>query len=190
MKLFNCKKDSPQHELLQQIGIGSYVEIPEDFDSDAWLTATDRYIFQTKNRQKAFYFIEYIFNIIKSKLFGFGKTDFGQNYSDEEFDDTEFNQTLERSMEIIEEIQARVQSFAERLIDTDRAEIEYINKRIVYYRKDHPANPGYARYVEALDGSNRFEYGWVGESGTRKETIDSILYHLGYECAQIEMGTL
>ena len=190
MKIFKRKKDSAQHEILQQFGVGSYFEIPEDFDCDAWLTATNQYIFQTSYRQKALYFIAHMFDTIKSKLFGFGKTDFDQSYSDGEFDDTEFNQTLERGFEIVEEIQPQVQSFAEQLIDTDRAEIKYRNKRIVYYRKDHPTNPGYARYVEDLDGSNRFEYGWVGESGTRKEIFDSILYHLGYECAQIEMGTL
>jgi hypothetical protein len=190
MKIFKRKKDSPQHELLQQIGVGSYFEIPEDFDCDAWLTATDRHIFQTTFRQKALHFIAYVFDIIKSTLFGFGKKDCDQNYFDEEFDDTEFNQTLERGIEIVEEIQPQVQGFAERLIDTDRAEIEYMNKRIVYYRKDHPTNPGYARYVEDLDGSNGFEYGWGSESGSRKEIIDSILHHLGYECAQIEMGTL
>lgn len=116
--------------------------------------------------------------------------DINEDHSSEEFDDTEFIQTLERGVEIVAGIEAQVERFAELLLDTDRAEIEYRNKRIVYYRKNHPTISGYARYVEDLDGSNRFEYGWISKSGTRKEMIDSILYHLGYECAQIEMGTL
>ena len=190
MKMFKRKKESPQHELLQHLGIGSYFEIPEDFDCDAWLTATDRHIFKTKFRQKAFHFIVNVFIIIKSKLFSFGMKDINEDHSSEEFDDTEFIQTLERGVEIVAGIEAQVERFAELLLDTDRAEIEYRNKRIVYYRKNHPTISGYARYVEDLDGSNRFEYGWISKSGTRKEMIDSILYHLGYECAQIEMGTL
>ncbi len=189
MKIFKRKKVL-EEEATSGPGWAAYVEVPEDFDWEAWLTATDQYIFQTTFRQNGLHFIAYVFDIIKSTLFGFGRNDFDQNYFDEEFDDTEFNQTLERGMEIVEEIQPQVQGFAERLIDTDRAEIEYMNRRIVYYRKDHPTNPGYARYVEDLDGSNGFEYGWGSESGSRKEVIDSILHHLGYECAQIEMGTL
>jgi hypothetical protein len=93
-------------------------------------------------------------------------------------------------LEIIKEIDAQAQSFAEKLIDTDRAEIEFMNKRIVYYRKNHLTNKGYAQYVEDLDGSNKFEYGWNSENGTRQQIIDSIIFHLGYECAQIENGSL
>jgi hypothetical protein len=37
MKIFKRKKSSSQHELLQQIGVGSYFEIPDDFDADAWI---------------------------------------------------------------------------------------------------------------------------------------------------------
>lgn len=133
--MFKRKKESPQHELLQQLGIGSYFEIPEDFDCDAWLTATDRHIFKTKFRQKAFYFIVNVFIIIKSKLFSFGMKDINEDHSSEEFDDTEFIQTLERGVEIVAGIEAQVERFAELLLDTDRAEIEYRNKRIVYYRK-------------------------------------------------------
>jgi hypothetical protein len=36
MKIFKRKKSSSQHELLQQIGVGSYFEIPNDFDADSW----------------------------------------------------------------------------------------------------------------------------------------------------------
>jgi hypothetical protein len=93
-------------------------------------------------------------------------------------------------VEIVEKFHTQVRTFAEQLIDTDRAEIEYLNKRIVYYRKDHPTNRGFARYVEDLDRSNRFEYGWGSENGTREQIIDSITFHLGYDCAQIENGSL
>lgn len=190
MKIFKRKKASPQHELLQEIGVGSYFEIPEDFDSDAWLTATDRHTFRSTFRQKRLHNIAQIFNMIKSKTFGYRENDFDPDDSIEEFDDTEFIQTLERGMEIVEEIEPQVQSFAKQLIDTDHAEIEYMNRRIVYYRKNHPTISGYARYVEDFDGSNRFEFGWISKSGTRKEMFDSILYHLSFELAQLEMGTL
>ena len=36
MKIFKRKKSSLQHELLQQISVGSYFEIPDDFDADSW----------------------------------------------------------------------------------------------------------------------------------------------------------
>jgi hypothetical protein len=36
MKIFRRKRQSSQHELLQEIGVGSYFEIPEDFDADSW----------------------------------------------------------------------------------------------------------------------------------------------------------
>ncbi len=36
MKIFKRKKSSSKHELLQQIGVGSYFEIPNDFDADSW----------------------------------------------------------------------------------------------------------------------------------------------------------
>jgi hypothetical protein len=36
MKIFRRKKGSSQHQLLEQIGVGSYFEIPDDFDADSW----------------------------------------------------------------------------------------------------------------------------------------------------------
>ena len=36
MKIFKRKKDSLQHELLEQIGVDSYSEIPDEFDADSW----------------------------------------------------------------------------------------------------------------------------------------------------------
>jgi hypothetical protein len=36
MKILKRKRSSSQHELLEQIGVGSYFEIPEDFDADSW----------------------------------------------------------------------------------------------------------------------------------------------------------
>ena len=190
MKIFRRKKGSSQHELLEQIGVGSYLEIPDDFDADAWANANDTYFFQMTFRHKAFQFIGYLFYKIKSKLHWFRINDSEKDFSDEEFDDTEFNLTFQRGVEIVEKFHTQVRTFAEQLIDTDRAEIEYLNKRIVYYRKDHPTNRGFARYVEDLDRSNRFEYGWGSENGTREQIIDSITFHLGYECAQIENGSL
>ena len=190
MKIFRRKKGSSQHELLEQIGVGSYFEIPDDFDADAWANANDSYIFQMTFRHKALHFIGYLFYKITSKLPWFRTSDLEKDSNGEEFDDTEFNLTFQRGVEIVEEFHTRVRTFAELLIDTDRAEFEYMNKRIVYYRKDHPTNRGFARYVEDLDGSNRFEYGWGSENGTREQIIDSISFHLGYECAQIENGSL
>lgn len=108
----------------------------------------------------------------------------------EEFDDSDFIHTFERGIEIVKEFKFAFQNFAGQLLDTGSAEFEYMNKRVVYYRKDHPTNNGYARFVEDLDCSNRFEYGWGSESGTREQIIDSIMFHLGYECAQIENGSL
>ena len=190
MKIFKRKKQSTQHELLREIGVGSYFEISDDFDSDAWANATDTYYFRLTFRDKALHFVGYLFKKIKYKLLWFRTSNYEKDSADEEYDDTEFDLTFQRGMEIIEEIHPQCQNFAEQLIDTDRAEIEYMNKRIVYYRKDHPTNRGYARYVEDLDGSNKFEYGWGSENGTREQIIDSITFHLAYECAQIENGSL
>ena len=36
MKIFRRKKQSSQHKLLHEIGVGSYFEIPDDFDADSW----------------------------------------------------------------------------------------------------------------------------------------------------------
>lgn len=190
MKIFRRKKQSTQHELLREIGVGSYLEIPDDFDSDAWANATDTYYFRLTFRDKALHFIRYSFNKFKSKLLWYQTSNYEENSADEEFDDTEFILTFQRGMEIIEEIYPQARNFAEKLIATDRAEIEYMNKRIVYYRKDHPTNRGYAQYVEDLNGLNKFEYGWSSKSGSREQIIDSIMSRLGYECAQIENGSL
>ncbi len=187
MKIFRRKKVA--EEPTSGPGWAAYIEVPQDFDYDSWLTATNRHILQMTFRHKVLHFVSYVFDKVNTNLFVFDKKHFDQHDSDAEYDDTEFVQTLERGMEIIREIEPQVRSFAEQLIDADRAEIEYINRRIVYYRKDHPSNPGYARYIEDLDGSNRFEYGWRSKSGTREQIINSILYDVGYDCAEVEMET-
>jgi hypothetical protein len=112
------------------------------------------------------------------------------DYFDEEFDDSDLKQTIERGLEIINEIPQRVQYFADQLINTNRSEIEYMNRRIVYFRKDHSTNSGFARYVEDLDGSNRFEYAWGCETGTRNQIIESIRHNIGYDLARVEHGSL
>jgi hypothetical protein len=190
MKIFKRKKNSPQHELLETIRFGSYIETPDDFDADAWANANDSYFFQITFRHKAKQFIGYLFNKIKSKLPWLRTSNLEQHSNDEEFDDAEFILTFQRGLEIVEEFDNQFRTFAEQLMDTNRAEIEYMNKRIVYYRKDHPTNKGFARYIEDLDHSNRFEYGWGSENGTREQNIDSIMSYLGFECAQVENGSL
>jgi hypothetical protein len=161
--------------------------MPDDFDFESWVDECENFYANPPLHKKVKHFISYLPFFIKYRVLHLRLADKIQ-ISDE--DDEEFSETFGRGIEIISELNPLIQEFAERLIDNDRAEIVYRNKRIIYYRKDHSTNSGYARYIEDLDGSNKFEYGWGHESGTRQQIIESISLHVGYECAQIEMRTL
>ena len=187
MKKFKRKAITPNEEPLSGPRWSAFFEMPEDFDFEAWIDECENFHADPPFSKKLKHFISYLPFFIKYRVLHLRSTDKIQ-ISDE--DDEEFSETFGRGIEIISELNPLIQEFAEQLIDKDRAEIEYRNKRIVYYRKDHPTNSGYARYIEDLNGSNKFEYGWGHESGTRQEIIESISLYIGYECAQIEMGTL
>jgi len=189
MKIFK-KKRAVTKEPTSGLGYSAYVEMPEDFDYEAWVNAADQHIFEMSFRQKVLHFFSYMNWKIKSKMLGSRMSHIENDYFDEEFDDSDLKQTIERGLEIINEIPQRVQYFADQLINTNRSEIEYMNRRIVYFRKDHSTNSGFARYVEDLDGSNRFEYAWGCETGTRNQIIESIRHNIGYDLARVEHGSL
>jgi hypothetical protein len=187
MKKFKRKTNNSKEEQLSEPGWSAYFEMPDDFDFESWVDECKSFYANPPLRKKVKHFISYLTFFIKYRVLHLRLADKIQ-ISDE--DDEEFSETFGRGIEIISELNPLIQEFAERLIDNDRAEIVYRNKRIIYYRKDHSTNSGYARYIEDLDGSNKFEYGWGHESGTRQQIIESISLHVGYECAQIEMRTL
>jgi len=190
MKKFKRKAITTNEEPLSGPGWAAYIEAPEGFDFEAWAEENDNFHANRSFGQKVRHFLSYSLFYFKYKVLRFRSDDVIQDLDEEFGADEEFLITFGRGMEILDEIGIQILEFAEQLIDKDRAEIEYRSKRIVFYQKDHPTNSGYARYIEDLDGSNKFEYGWGHESGTRQQIIESISLHVGYECAQIEMGAL
>ncbi len=189
MRIFRRKTITSNEEPLSGPGWSAYSEVPEDFDFETWVNEHENFYAEPSFSKKVKHFISYLLFLIKSRVLHLSPANDGEIY-DEDEDDEEFSQTFERGIEIISEINPLIHEFAERLIDNDRAEIMYKNKRIVFYRKDHPTNPGYAHYVENLDGSDKFEHGWGHESGTREQMIDSISHDVGFVCALIELGRL
>lgn len=163
--------------------------MPEDFDFEAWIDECENFHADPPFSKKLKHFISYLPFFIKYRVLHIRSASENQIY-DEDEDDEEFSIMFGRGIEILAEIRIQILEFAEQLMDKDRAEIEYRNKRIVYYRKDHLTNSGFAHYIEDLEGSNRFEYGWAHESGTRQQIIESISLHVGFECARVEMGSL
>jgi hypothetical protein len=190
MKKFKRKTNNSKEEQLSGPGWSAYFEMPDDFNFESWIDECANFHANPPLRKKVKHFISYLPFFIKYRVLHLRADDNIQISDEEDEDDEEFSQTFGRGIEIIAELNPLIQEFAERLIDNDRAEIVFRNKRIIYYRKDHSTNPGYAHYVEDLDGSNKFEYGWGHESGTREQMIDSISHGVGFELAKIEMGTL
>ncbi len=187
MRKFRRKTINPSKELLSGPGWSAFSEMPEDFDIEAWVNEHENFYADPPFSKKLKHFISYLPFFIKYRVLNLSSDSEGHIYNE---DDEEFSNTYGRGLEILREFEPQILEFTERLIDDDRSEFVYLNRRIVYYRKDFGSNPGYARYVEDLDGSNKFEYGWGHESGTREQIIDSISHHIGFECAQIEMGGL
>jgi hypothetical protein len=190
MRNFKRKATTSNEEPPSGPGWSAYVQVPEDFEHEAWVEENDNCQFNLSLSAKVRHFLSYLLFYIKYRIFHF-RLDEKIHNSDEEFeDDEEFSKTFVRGIEIVHELRPQILEFSERLIDKGRAEIEYLNKRIVYYRKDFPSNPGYAHYIEDLDGSNKFENGWGHASGMRNKIIESISQQVGFKCAQIEMESL
>jgi len=184
MKKFKRKTNNSKEEQLSGPGWSAYFEMPEDFDFESWIDECANFYANPPLRKKVENFISYLLFFIKYRVLHLRSVHKIQIFDE---DDEEFSETISRGIEIISDLNPLFQEFAEQLIDNDRAEIVYRNKRIIYYRKDHSTNPGYAHCVEDLDGSNKFEYGWSHESGTREQMIDSISHDVGFKCAIIEM---
>ena len=189
MRIFRRKTITSNEEPLSGPGWSAYSEVPEDFDFETWVTEHENFYAEPPFSKKVKHFISYLLFFIQYRVLHLSSSDDGEIY-DEDEDDEEFSNTYGRGLEILREFEVQILEFTERLIDEDQSEIVYLNRRIVYYRRDYGSNPGYARYVEDLDGSNKFEYGWGRVSGKREQIIDSITHHIGFECALIEMGRL
>lgn len=188
MKLFKRKKDS-ETEKTSGPGWSSYIEAPEDFDHVDWEKQNDRYTFHQTTREKFWQLFQYTFAHIKAKISGESHSEENEFFDDEEFDDSDFIRTSVRGIEIAEEFESELQQFAERLLDSGSAEFEYLHQKIVFRQKNYGRNQGFTLYTENLDGSNGFEYGWLGNNGKRAQKIDTVVEQLGFACAQIELGT-
>lgn len=189
MKIFRRKKITSNEEPLSGPGWSAYSEMPDDFDFEKWNEEHENFHANPPFGEKLKHFILYLLFFIKYRVLHLSSSSEDQIH-DENEDDEEFVNTFGRGLEILKELETQIMEFAERLIDENRSEFVYLNRRIVYYRKDHPTNPGYAHYVENLDGSDKFEHGWGHESGTREQMIDSISHDVGFVCALIERGRL
>jgi hypothetical protein len=191
MRIFRRKTITSNEQPLSGPGWSAYSEVPEDFDFETWANEHENFYVDPPISKKLKHFISYLLFFIKYRVLHLSSANDVEIFDeDEDENEEEFSKTFERGIEIISEINPLIQEFAERLVDNDRAEIMYRNKRIVFYRKDHPTNTGYAHYIENLDGSDKFEHGWGHESGTRIQMIDSISHDVGFVCALIELGRL
>ena len=93
---------------------------------------------------------------------------------------------MRRMCDIYDENRTKFEEFAEEVLDKGIGSIEYEGKLVIFQREDLPRNPGIAMFSENLDGTNRFKDGWMSNSGTREQQLNSIAFQLAGKAASIE----
>ena len=64
------------------------------------------------------------------------------------------------------------QEFANQVVDLGEAKIEFRNRRVIYQKMKYERDWGVGIFVEKLDGSERYNYGWFMDNDKRNENIE------------------
>lgn len=151
----------------------------EDFDEVAWQEEVQCQIGKMTSGNRVKHFFTYCLYKVKYRFMRNNPVD---EYSGG-FDD---GIHMRRMCDIYDENRTKFEEFAEEVLDKGIGSIEYEGKLVVFQREDLPRNPGIAMFSENLDGTNRFKDGWMSNSGTREQQLNSIAFQLAGKAASIE----
>lgn len=151
----------------------------EDFDEVAWQEEIQCQIGEMTSGKRVKHFFTYCLYKVKYRFMRNNPVD---EYSGG-FDD---GIHMRRMCDIYDENRTKFEEFAEEVLDKGIGSIEYEGKLVIFQREDLPRNPGIAMFSENLDGTNRFKDGWMSNSGTREQQLNSIAFQLAGKAASIE----
>lgn len=175
MKLFRKKSIDPN----SGPDWSAYLDSTEDFDEVAWQEEVQCQIGKMTSGNRVKHFFTYCLYKVKYRFMRNNPVD---EYSGG-FDD---GIHMRRMCDIYDENRTKFEEFAEEVLDKGIGSIEYEGKLVVFQREDLPRNPGIALFSENLDGTNRFKDGWMSNSGTREQQLNSIAFQLAGKAASIE----
>lgn len=175
MKLFRKKSIDPN----SGPDWSAYLDSTEDFDEVAWQEEIQCQIGEMTSGNRVKHFFTYCLYKVKYRFMRNNPVD---EYSGG-FDD---GIHMRRMCDIYDENRTKFEEFAEEVLDKGIGSIEYEGKLVVFQREDLPRNPGIALFSENLDGTNRFKDGWMSNSGTREQQLNSIAFQLAGKAASIE----
>ncbi len=175
MKLFRKKSIDPN----SGPDWSAYLDSTEDFDEVAWQEEVQCQIGKMTSGNRVKHFFTYCLYKVKYRFMRNNPVD---EYSGG-FDD---GIHMRRMCDIYDENRTKFEEFAEEVLDKGIGSIEYEGKLVVFQREDLPRNPGIAMFSENLDGTNRFKDGWMSNSGTREQQLNSIAFQLAGKAASIE----
>ena len=175
MKLFRKKSIDPN----SGPDWSAYLDSTEDFDEVAWQEEVQCQIGKITSGNRVKHFFTYCLYKVKYRFMRNNPVD---EYSGG-FDD---GIHMRRMCDIYDENRTKFEEFAEEVLDKGIGSIEYEGKLVVFQREDLPRNPGIALFSENLDGTNRFKDGWMSNSGTREQQLNSIAFQLAGKAASIE----
>ena len=175
MKLFRKKSIDPN----SGPDWSAYLDSTEDFDEEAWQEEVQCQIGKMTSGNRVKHFFTYCLYKVKYRFMRNNPVD---EYSGG-FDD---GIHMRRMCDIYDENRTKFEEFAEEVLDKGIGSIEYEGKLVVFQREDLPRNPGIAMFSENLDGTNRFKDGWMSNSGTREQQLNSIAFQLAGKAASIE----
>ncbi len=175
MKLFRKKSIDPN----SGPDWSAYLDSTEDFDEVAWQEEVQCQIGKMTSGNRVKHFFTYCLYKVKYRFMRNNPVD---EYSGG-FDD---GIHMRRMCDIYDENRTKFEEFAEEVLDKGIGSIEYEGKLVIFQREDLPRNPGIAMFSENLDGTNRFKDGWMSNSGTREQQLNSIAFQLAGKAASIE----
>ncbi len=175
MKLFRKKSIDPN----SGPDWSAYLDSTEDFDEVAWQEEIQCQIGEMTSGKRVKHFFTYCLYKVKYRFMRNNPVD---EYSGG-FDD---GIHMRRMCDIYDENRTKFEEFAEEVLDKGIGSIEYEGKLVIFQREDLPRNPGIAMFSENLDGTNRFKDGWMSNSGTREQQLNSIAFQLAGKAASIE----
>ncbi len=175
MKLFRKKSIDPN----SGPDWSAYLDSTEDFDEVAWQEEVQCQIGKITSGNRVKHFFTYCLYKVKYRFMRNNPVD---EYSGG-FDD---GIHMRRMCDIYDENRTKFEEFAEEVLDKGIGSIEYEGKLVIFQREDLPRNPGIAMFSENLDGTNRFKDGWMSNSGTREQQLNSIAFQLAGKAASIE----
>lgn len=186
MKIFWWKKEIPK-DLPDKYGWDSFIDADGNLLDDFWPEADAYRNANLTLWQKFKALLRYSMQKFNASAVSELENDRGEDFDfDDAEADAEFVAIWELSDQILEEHKGEFISFAEHLLGDDYAQYEFLGKRFIYKRKNHPTNKGFVQISENLDGSDRFEHGWFYQSKPRASCIDDIISELAIDCARLD----